>query len=91
MVSSSDLKNLVIGISTAQKFGKKVGIARDILQANHHRIWGGFLKIGANAYVVNAREFTDVVNVVGNVRNGATRGWVGLLPIGERVFALLLD
>jgi len=34
--------------------------------------------------VVDARDFADMVNVVGNVRNGAARHYVGLIPIGDR-------
>ena len=69
----SDLEHIVIGISAPQKFGEKVGITSDILQARYHRIRSGFIKIGANAYVVDARHFADVVDVVGNIGNGAAR------------------
>ena len=73
MVSSGNLEDIVVGISTAQKFGEKIGIARDVLQAEHHRIRTGFVKVSTNADVVNARDIANVIDVVSNVGNGATR------------------
>src|SRR5712692_8595581 len=83
MVSSGDLEDIVVGIPAVQEFGEEIGIARDVLEANSHGVKGNIVEVGANADMVDASHLANVVDVVGNIGDGAARMGVGLFPISD--------
>ena len=83
MVSSRNFEHIVVGVSAPQKFCEKIGIARNVLQASHHRPRDDVREVGANTDVIDARDLTNVVNMVGNLGDGAARRYVCLFPLGD--------
>ena len=59
------IQNVVIGISTVQKLSEKIGVACHVLQSGDHGVGVDIVKVGANADVIDARHFANVINVVG--------------------------
>ncbi len=85
MISSGNFQHIAVRIAAPQEFREQIGIARHIFETLRHQPRRRVIEIGPNADVVNAGDFTDVIDVIRDVGNGAARGGVGFAPIGYRL------
>ena len=80
MVSSGDLQYILVGISAVQQFREKIGISCYVFQSNDHGVRAHIIKVGADADVVDARNFADVIDMIGNIGDRAARRRIFFFP-----------
>ncbi len=83
MVPPSDLKDIVVRVSSTQELRKKVRVASDIIKSSRHGVMACIPEIRSDANMLDPSNLSDMLDVIRDVGNCRARVRIFLLLVRE--------